>query len=114
MKISIVILFYRDVGNEAYKHAISEAGKDQTKMTEGWKVLGLDKETAERIFNERKEKGFMTFREEMVDVERRRIADEIAEREAAAERLRKMFDEDGNIAENDDEEEEGDDDEDEE
>ena len=83
---------------------IAEAGKEQTKLTEGWKVLGLDKETATRIFQERKELGFMTFREEMEFDEQNQKANEIAAREAAAERIRNMFDEEGNVIEDDDDE----------
>ena len=67
------------------KHAITEAGKDQTKVTEGWKVLVLDKRWQCEFSLTGKEKGFMTFHEEMPDDKQRRVADEIAEREAAAE-----------------------------
>jgi hypothetical protein len=95
----------RDIGVQAYRDAIAEAGKDQTKMTEGWKVLGLDKETATKTFEERKARGFMTLREELKDEERKQLAKEAADRAAAAERLRNMFDEEGNVVEDDDEDE---------
>ena len=99
------------MGVQAYRDTIADAGKDQTKITEGWKALGLDKETATNIFKERQAKGFMTLREELKYDEQRRIAKERADREAAAERIRNMFDADGNVVEHDDDEDEDDDEE---
>lgn len=40
-------------------------GRGQTSLTVGWEVLGLDKETATRIFEEEKKEGFVTAREAM-------------------------------------------------
>jgi hypothetical protein len=101
--------FCRDIGIQAYRDAIASAGKDQTTMTDGWEVLGLDKETATEIFKEKKAKGFMTLREELVDDERRKKAKERADELAARERMRKMFDEEGNVIEDDDEEDDDED-----
>ena len=43
----------------AYKTAIIEGGKNQESLTVGWEVLGLDKDTATRIFKKEKEAGFI-------------------------------------------------------
>lgn len=96
------------MGVQAYREAIASGGKDQTKMTEGWKVLGLDKETASTIFKERQAKGFMNLREELKYDEKKRIAKERADAKAAADKIRNMFDEDGNLIEDDDEGDEDD------
>lgn len=107
-RLTIQPAIYRDVGVQAYREAIANAGKDQTKMTEGWKILGLEKEKASAIFKEQQEKGFMGLREELADDEKKRIQKEIADRAAAAERLRNMFDEEGNVIEDDEDEDEDD------
>ena len=104
MYLSIVLaaaLLLRDVGEQAYRDAIAAAGKDQTKLTEGWKVLGLDKETATNIFEEQKDLGFLTLREEELREERLRKQKQKAAEEAALERLRNAFDEEGNVIEPD-------------
>ncbi|KAG7338388.1 hypothetical protein IV203_009251 [Nitzschia inconspicua] len=49
----------------AYKSAVLAAGKDQQTLTIGWEVLGLDKETATRIFEEEAKDGFVSDREKM-------------------------------------------------
>lgn len=49
----------------AYRAAVQAGGKDQTSLTVGWEVLGLDKDTATRIFEEEAYEGFKTYRETM-------------------------------------------------
>lgn len=49
----------------AYKTAVLAAGKGQTALTPGWQVLGLNKETATRIFEEEAKNGFLSEREKM-------------------------------------------------
>ena len=49
----------------AYKTAVIAGGKGQTTLTVGWEVLGLDKATATRIFEEEAKEGFVTEREKM-------------------------------------------------
>jgi len=53
------------MGEAAYRHAVQAGGKSQDKLTIGWEVLGLDKETATAIFEEEKGEGFITARETM-------------------------------------------------
>mmetsp|Transcript_25151 Transcript_25151/g.35422 ORF Transcript_25151/g.35422 Transcript_25151/m.35422 type:complete len:356 (+) Transcript_25151:539-1606(+) len=53
------------MGEAAYRHAVQAAGKSQDKLTIGWEVLGLDKETATAIFEQEKGEGFVTDRETM-------------------------------------------------
>jgi len=49
----------------AYRTTVIAGGKDQTTLTSGWQVLGLDKETATRIFEDEAKEGFLTDREKM-------------------------------------------------
>jgi len=49
----------------AYKTTVLAAGKRQTSLTAGWQVLGLDKVTATRIFEEEASAGFLSEREKM-------------------------------------------------
>lgn len=49
----------------AYKTAVIAGGKNQQTLTVGWEVLGLDKTTATRIFEEQAKEGFVTERERM-------------------------------------------------
>merc|ERR1711976_306850 len=51
------------MGEAAYRAAVAAAGKEQTDLTIGWEVLGLDKETATEIFSEVAKEGFMSSRE---------------------------------------------------
>jgi hypothetical protein len=53
------------MGEAAYRTAVLSAGKSQQSLTPGWEVLGLDRETATRIFEEEAEEGFVTDRETM-------------------------------------------------
>jgi rubredoxin len=49
----------------AYKSAVLKAGKTQTSLTPGWEVLGLEKDVAQRIWDETAKDGFLTDREVM-------------------------------------------------
>jgi len=55
------------IGEAAYRSAIQAGGKDQDSnvLTVGWEVLGVDKDTATRIFLEEKRDGFISDREKM-------------------------------------------------
>lgn len=53
------------MGEAAYKSAVQAGGKDQTSLTVGWEVLGLDKDAATRIFNEEAGEGFISDRKKM-------------------------------------------------
>jgi rubredoxin len=51
----------KTMGEAAYKTAVAAAGKAAgDKLTPGWEVLGLDKETAQKLFEEVKKDGFVT------------------------------------------------------
>jgi rubredoxin len=56
----------------AYKTTVLNGGKKQTKLTPGYEVLGLEKATAQRIFDEEKKEGFLTAREAMYGGQRRK------------------------------------------
>jgi len=81
-----------NMGEAAYRDAVAAAGPGQTKLTEGWKLLGLDKGTATRIFEETKELGFLS-REELMEKERR---DDLAEDEPD-DSWKALVDKDGNV-----------------
>jgi len=53
------------MAENAYKTAVVKNGKQQTTLTVGWEVLGLDKETATRIFEEEAKEGFISDREKL-------------------------------------------------
>lgn len=55
----------RAIGEAAYRSAVLAGGKKQKKLTTGWEVLGLDKDTATRIFEDEAEEGFLSDREKM-------------------------------------------------
>ena len=48
------------MGEAAYRTAVAAGGKDQSDLTIGWKVLGLDKEKATEIWNEVRGENFIT------------------------------------------------------
>jgi len=50
----------KTMGESAYRSAVAAAGDGQESLTAGWEVLGLTQETAQTIFDEVKEDGFMT------------------------------------------------------
>lgn len=49
----------------SYRTTVISGGKGQTSLTPGWQVLGLDKETATRIFEAEAKEGFLSDREKM-------------------------------------------------
>jgi len=53
------------IAEAAYRSTVLAAGKGQKTLTPGWEVLGLDKDTATRIFEAEAEEGFRTERETM-------------------------------------------------
>jgi rubredoxin len=95
--IEAVMEQQRDMAESAYRDAVAEAGQGQTKITEGWKALGLDKDTATRIFEETKALGFLS-REELWEKQEQDAArDAFAAEERAREELRNSIDKDGNL-----------------
>jgi predicted RNA-binding Zn-ribbon protein involved in translation (DUF1610 family) len=75
----------------AFKTTVLNAGKDQKSLTVGWEVLGLNMETATRIFQEEAKEGFLSEREKMYagqsrkyDKKGNQISKEDAEAEKAA------------------------------
>lgn len=67
MPVCIFSSFFVDraIGEAAYRAAVQAGGKNQKKLTLGWEVLGLDEDTAKRIYKEEAEEGFATYRETM-------------------------------------------------
>ncbi|CAB9501733.1 expressed unknown protein [Seminavis robusta] len=53
------------MGEAAYRSTVLAGGKKQKSLTAGWEILGLDKETATRIFEDAQEDGFVSEREAM-------------------------------------------------
>lgn len=49
----------------AYRTTVLAGGKSQKSLTTGWEVLGLDKDTATRIFEDESSDGFLSDREKM-------------------------------------------------
>lgn len=88
---------FRQMAESAYRDAVAAAGENQTKLTEGWKALGLDKETAQRIYDQTTELGFLS-REELWEKEEEDAARaKIEAEERRREELRNMIDKDGNL-----------------
>ena len=85
------------MAESAYRDAVAEAGPGQTKLTDGWKVLGLDKETAERIFEETKALGFLSRQELWQKEEDDRAREVLMEIERRQAELRASIDKDGNL-----------------
>ncbi|GKY99021.1 hypothetical protein MPSEU_000857800 [Mayamaea pseudoterrestris] len=54
----------------AYKTTVTAAGKNQSSLTPGWEVLGLQKEVAQRIWDEAAKEGFVTEREALYSGQR--------------------------------------------
>jgi rubredoxin len=85
------------MAESAYRDAVAEAGSKQTKLTEGWKVLGLDKETATRIYEETKSLGFLNrqelWKKEEEDLEKAAFMEEERRRQA----LKDSIDKEGNL-----------------
>ena len=91
------------MAESAYRDAVAEAGAGQTKVTDGWKVLGLDKETATKIFEETKELGFLSREELWKKQEQDQVREAMEAEEKAREKLRNSVDKDGNIIDEDSE-----------
>ena len=85
------------MAESAYRDAVAEAGPGQTKITEGWKVLGLDKETATKIFEETKALGFLSRNELWKKEEEDAARAAMEAEEKAREDLRNSIDKDGNL-----------------
>jgi len=87
----------KDMAESAYRDAVAEAGKGQTKLTEGWKVLGLDKEAATRIFEETKKLGFLS-RQELFEKDKKDMMKAAMDEEKKLrEDLISSIDKDGNL-----------------
>eukprot|EP00571_Detonula_confervacea_P013169 CAMPEP_0172310368 /NCGR_PEP_ID=MMETSP1058-20130122/11442_1 /TAXON_ID=83371 /ORGANISM="Detonula confervacea, Strain CCMP 353" /LENGTH=507 /DNA_ID=CAMNT_0013023165 /DNA_START=83 /DNA_END=1606 /DNA_ORIENTATION=+ len=87
----------KDMAESAYRDAVAEAGPGQTKITDGWKVLGLTKDTATTIFEETKALGFLSRRELWEKEEEDLVFEGIAAEEALREEMRNSVDKDGNL-----------------
>ena len=98
-----VPIFYRDMAESAYRDAVAEAGTGQTKITQGWKVLGLEKETATRIFEDTRDTGFLNRQELWEKEERDKAREQWEAEERKKEELRNLIDKDGNIIDPDSE-----------
>ena len=92
---------HRDMAESAYRDAVAEIGPGQTKLTEGWKVLGLSKETATSIFEETKRLGFLSRQELFVKDEKDMQAAARAEEEKFRKDLIESVDKDGNLIDTD-------------
>lgn len=55
----------RAIAEASYRATIQSYGKKQTTLSPGWETLGLDRETADRIFQEEAKEGFLSAREVM-------------------------------------------------
>lgn len=82
----------------SYRHAVLSAGKNQSKLTDGWQVLGLSEDVATRIWKEEKKEGFVSEREAMYGGQTRKY-----------DKKGRQIDDEGNLA-NPEEAEEDDDD----
>lgn len=87
----------KEMAESAYRDAVANTGKGQTKLTEGWKVLGLDKEVATRIFNETKTLGFLSRDELWAKEEQDAAMEKFAAEERRRKQLRETIDKDGNL-----------------
>jgi rubredoxin len=56
----------------SYRATILAAGKKQSKLTVGWEVLGLSRETAQRMYDEEAKQGFISEREAMYGGQKRK------------------------------------------
>lgn len=90
------------MAESAYRDAVAEAGKGQTKITEGWKVLGLSKETATEIFEKTKKLGYLSRSELWRKEEEDAAFDEMEAQEKRMQDLRDSIDKDGNLIDPDD------------
>ena len=93
----VAIPLCREMAESAYRDAVAEAGQGQKKMTEGWKVLGLDKETATRIFEDTKVLGFLSRDELWAKEEQDAAREKFAAEERRRKELRDTIDKDGDL-----------------
>lgn len=91
----------KDMAESAYRDAVAEAGPGQTKITEGWKVLGLSKDTATEIFEVTESLGFLSRDELWAKEERDLIQKGINAEARLREELRNSVDKDGNLIDKD-------------
>jgi rubredoxin len=56
----------------SYRATILAGGKNQKKLTVGWEVLGLDREVAQRMWDEEAKIGFISEREAMYGGQKRK------------------------------------------
>jgi rubredoxin len=59
------VAFCRAIAEAAYRTAVLAAGKNQSDLSPGWEVLGLDRDTATSIWQAEKKDGFLSDRETM-------------------------------------------------
>lgn len=95
--VEAVMQQQQDMAESAYRDAVAAAGPGQTKITEGWKVLGLDKETANTIFEETKALGFLSRKELWKKEEQDEARAIMAAEEKMREDMRNSIDKDGNL-----------------
>lgn len=92
----------REMAESAYRDAVAEAGKGQDGLTDGWKVLGLEKDKATEIFEETKRLGFLS-RDQLWQKEEDDDARAIFEaQQRVTQGLRDSVDKDGNVIDPDD------------
>lgn len=53
------------IAEASYRNTVQAGGRKQKNLTGGWEVLGLDRATAQRIFDEEAKEGFVSARETM-------------------------------------------------
>lgn len=91
----------KDMAESAYRDAVAEAGPGQDKITDGWKVLGLSKDTATSIFNQTKKLGFLSRQELWKKEEQDLVIEGIEAEERMREELRNSVDKNGNLIKKD-------------
>jgi rubredoxin len=64
--------FVRAMAEASYRATILAGGKNQKKLTVGWEVLGLERQVAQRMFDEEAKEGFISEREAMYGGQKRK------------------------------------------
>jgi rubrerythrin len=66
-KLEPFALLYRvrAIAEAAYRTVVLQAGKNQSTLSPGWEVLGLNRDAATRIWDTEKKEGFLSDRESM-------------------------------------------------
>lgn len=62
---SLVETSQHAIAEASYRSTVQAGGKNQKSLTPGWETLGLDRETAQRIFDDEAKEGFISAREAM-------------------------------------------------